>query len=140
MGDCLKDCLTTDSKKTNIKQVVNKIMKEASIIMLLMNPGTIAKIQTKKDFAEIFSVIDNFMKVVYKILTKHKLLDEKSYINKIELLTECLKKCNISNNNNQKIMIIIAHLFSNKEFQKIAKAELKIFSNKKVKDAYLKHF
>jgi len=31
MGDCLKDCLTTDSKKTNIKQVVNKIMKEASI-------------------------------------------------------------------------------------------------------------
>ena len=76
MGDCLKDCLATDSKKTNIKQVVNKIMKEASIIMLLTNPGTIAKIQTKKDFAEIFSVIDNFMKVVYKILTKHKLLDD----------------------------------------------------------------
>ena len=136
MGDCLKDCL----KDSNIKQFFKEIMKHASIIMLLMNPGTIAKIQTKKDFAEIFSEIDNFMKVVYKILTKHKLLDSKNYIDRVDLVRECIKKCNLSNNDNQKIMIIIAHLFSNKEFQKIAKAELKIFSNKKVKDAYLKHF
>jgi F0F1-type ATP synthase delta subunit len=139
MGDCLKDCLA-DSNKTNIKQFFKEIMKHATIIMLLMNPGTIAKIQTKKDFTEIFSEIDNFMKVLYKILTKYKFLDSKTYINQIELVRECLKKCNISNNDNQKIMIILAHMLANKEFQKIAKAELKIFSNKKVKDAYLKHF
>ena len=60
-------------------------------------------------------------------INKYKLLDSKTYIKRKELLSKCISKCDPSKKDEQlKIMIIIAHILGNEEFQKIAKAFLKI--------------
>jgi hypothetical protein len=99
MGFCLKKCLI----ETN-----NRNMEPTPDILNLIT-------------------IDKYLKTMSKKITKYKLLDSKTYIKRKELLSKCISKCDPSKKDEQlKVMIIIAHILRNEEFQKIAKAFLKI--------------